>query len=102
MREETLALRNLSLSYPSLSAYINMVLYTNYICKFDTRFSEGDLKESRLWILHGKRRNIMVISSKKNAKYKFYFLDCQGNIIEELCEDEIREVQKKNTVIWSN
>ena len=89
-------------AHPSLNAYINMVLYTNYISKFDTRFFNGELKNSRLWIMHGERRNIIVISSKQNTQYEFHFLDSQGNIIEDLCEDEIREIQSKNIVVWSN
>lgn len=102
MKKETSALKNLNISYPSLNAYINMVLYTNYISKFDTRFFNGELKNSRLWIMHGERRNIIVISSKQNTQYEFHFLDSQGNIIEDLCEDEIREIQRKNIVVWSN
>lgn len=102
MKKETSALKNLNISYPSLNAYINMVLYTNYISKFDTRFFNGELKNLRLWIMHGERRNIIVISSKQNTQYEFHFLDSQGNIIEDLCEDEIREIQSKNIVVWSN
>lgn len=102
MKKETSALKNLNISYPSLNAHINMVLYTNYISKFDTRFFNGELKNSRLWIMHGERRNIIVISSKQNTQYEFHFLDSQGNIIEDLCEDEIREIQRKNIVVWSN
>lgn len=102
MKKGMLALKNIDLNYPSLNAYINMVLYTSYICKFDNRYFDEELKDSRLWIMHGEKRNIIVISSKHNTEYRFHFLDCHGNIIKDLCEDEIREIQKKNMVIWSN
>lgn len=52
--------------------------------------------------MHGEKRNMIVISSKYNTEYRFHFLDCQGNIIKDLCKDEIREIQRKNMVIWSN
>lgn len=45
---------------------------------------------------------VYAISSKQNTQYEFRFLDSQGNIIKDLCEDEIREIQRKNIVVWSN
>lgn len=102
IKKETALLRNLNISYPSLNSYINTLLYTNYISEFDTRFCNDELKDSRLWIFHGKKRNIIVISSKENEKYKFQFLDCQGNVIENINEDEMQEIQKKASLIWNS
>ena len=38
---------SIGLNYPSLNAYVNMVQYTSYICKFDNRYFDEELKDSR-------------------------------------------------------
>lgn len=98
MQQQLQAANVVNIGIPSIKSFINMVLYENYISKYGTRFNE--LENRRMYIVHGKERNIIVISEREGKDYRY--LDCKGNEIKTLRQEEIDAVGEKNTLIWKS
>lgn len=85
---------------PKLRWFVNNVLIQNYILKFGTRFNQGELLNSKVFIYHGKNRKIVVISKKNDALENSIYLDITGEILNDLSKEELEEIKKKNEIIW--
>lgn len=94
-------LNEIEVTWPSIKSFVNYVLFENYILKFGNRYNNGELKNSRIYIIHGSKRNIVVFSQKENDTYKYRFLNSEGAEIK-LDKEELDMVMKKNILIWGD
>ena len=101
MKDEKPLLKNLNWGFPSLNAFVNNVLFENYILRFGNRFGNEQLKGSKLFLYHGEK-TIIVISMNHDNSNPYILLDVSGNIVSDITEDELLEISEKNSVIESN
>ena len=101
MKDEKPILKNINWGFPSLNAFVNNVLFENYILRFGNRFRNEQLKDSKLFLYHGKK-TIIVISMKHDNCNPYILLDVSGNIVSDITEDELLEISEKSSVIESN
>ena len=100
MKEENPILRNINLGFPSLCAFINNILFENYVLKFGNRFNNQELKDCRLFLYHGKEKPIIVIVKKQEPKNKYIFLDASGDSVLDMTKETMIEITKLYDNIW--
>ena len=88
-------LNNIKLEFPSLSAFINKILFENYILKFGEQFCNGEIENGKLFLYHGTERFIIVIRTKQN---KHIMLSSSGDILSDISEKERKEIRKRTIV----
>lgn len=102
MKKSWPIIEELNIALPSLNAFINNVLFENYVLKFGNRFFRNELEGGRMYLYHGKDTKIIVISKKEKSMKENIFLDISGNRIDNLNEMDICNIESKNNFIWSN
>lgn len=90
----------LNIGWPSLSSFVNQVLFENYVLRFGNRFINNELKNGRLFVYHGEKRNIIVISFKDKPLNNNFYLDTDGQGILSLDNKEIYEIENRIKQIW--
>lgn len=102
MKENSEIIRNMNVSLPSVSVFVNNVLFNNYILKNVDRFTKGKLKQARVFLHYGEKETIIVISKKGSSVLESVFLNISGEIIRELSQNDIDEIERKNILIWQD
>lgn len=78
--------------WPSLSAFLNTVLYEEYITAHGTRFTDGTFQDCRAWILYAQNREILVVTAKKNGNIVHCEYTTEGKPIE-IVEEEKNKIE---------
>ena len=102
MKDKSEIIRNMNVSLPSVSVFVNNVLFNNYILKNVDRFTKGKLKQARVFLHYGEKETIIVISKKGSSVLESVFLNISGEIIRELSQNDIDEIERKNILIWQD
>lgn len=92
MKEQNPILNNKNIGVPSLSAFINNILFENYILKFGNRFNNQELKDCRLFLYNGQDKQFIVIAKKKEECNNYIILDISGNEIKEISKDTMDDI----------
>lgn len=101
-------LRNITIYHLSIENLINNVLIRKYILGYDYKLTKIDINGNFLYIYHGSKRKIVILSNNEYNeyneynKYRYIYLDMTGKIIseDELSEEEKKEIETKNKIIW--
>ena len=82
----------ITLNWPSLSAFLNTVLYEEYITAYGTRFTDGTFQDCRAWILYAQNRRILVVTAEENGNIVHFEYTTEGKPIE-VTEEEKNEIE---------
>lgn len=91
---------NMELINVSVDVFIDNILYANYITRFGTRYVNGELKDAKIFLYHGVKCNILVISKEEVEDYNFIYLNVNGFDIQNVNEKEKEEIKKLADKIW--
>lgn len=101
LKQQYSVLDEIEVTWTSIRSFVNYILFENYILRFGDRYTAGELKDSKMYIAHGSKRSVVVLSQKEKGIYKYRFLNSEGTEIV-LAEEEQDIVRKKNALIWEN
>ena len=68
--------------------------------RFGTRYVNGELKDAKIFLYHGVKCIILVISKEEVEDYNFIYLNVNGFDIQNVNEKEKEEIKKLADKIW--
>ena len=102
MKKHTEKYDSISYDWPNLKGFINMVLYSNYLTAFETRFVDGKLTDVKAWILYGAERNLLIITGKNDKQeIQESVFDTEGIEVQNISEAEKVQINEIVKILYS-
>lgn len=84
--------KGINVNWPSLRAFLNTVLYKEYITNYGVRFTDGTFQECKAWILYDNDTKILVVTAKDNGNTVHFEFTTEGQPIE-VTEEGKRKIE---------
>ena len=84
--------KGINVNWPSLRAFLNTVLYKEYITNYGARFTDGTFQECKAWILYDNDTKILVVTAKDNGNIVHFEFTTEGQPTE-VTEEGNRKIE---------
>jgi len=103
VKEQYSFMKDISFSFPSLTALINSMTFEKHITHYRKRFSNGELDSSRLFLYQVERDSPIIIITKEDCPIEEgIFLDVTGEEIKDIDQLDLEKMKERNELIWQN